>query len=86
MKICYFFLLGMFVAGVVTGAWWMIVIFGVVSLLFQRSYFVVVTGLLLDLVFAVTGDAIFYGGFYLGLFLITTLLIEYVRNRLFWSS
>jgi len=86
MKSCHLFLLGIFTASAIAGMWWMIVLFGLASLLIQRSYFVVVTGLLLDFLFAVTGDAVFFGGFYTSLFLVSTVLIEYVRNRLFWSS
>ncbi|MBL4644528.1 MAG: hypothetical protein JKX80_01540 [Candidatus Pacebacteria bacterium] len=86
MKMCRFFLLGIFAAGILGGSWWIVIVSGLLSLFLKRSYFVLVAAVVLDISFASGGATQFYGAFYTALFFSTTLVVEYIRKRLLWGS
>ncbi len=85
MKIISIFLFGIFAAGILGGSWWLIVSSGVLLLLLRRSYFVLIAGVILDLVFTTGVGSPFYGGFYTILFITVTLVTEQFRSRLIWT-
>lgn len=78
--------MGMLVAGLFVGSWWLVCISGLVILMMRRSYIVLFAGVILDLVFFSFGTPVFFVGFYTLLFLIATIIFEYVRTRLLWTS
>lgn len=78
--------MGMCVAAVFAGAWWLVIISGVGVLAIQRSYSILALGVLLDIWFSVSGASFFYIGFYTILFLVTTVVFEFVRSKLLWTS
>jgi len=81
------FCIGIFLAAIIGGLWWLILISGVVSLILKRSYIVLVAGVLLDIWFTATvGHPWFYTGFYTVIFIGATLCSEFVRRRLLWAS
>ncbi|MAZ67475.1 hypothetical protein CL652_01755 [bacterium] len=83
MKLTHFFLVGVFTAGIMTGAWLFALLSAVMALILRRNYLVLSTGVLLDLWFATVGDSFLYIGFYSAVFLATTVVAEAVRRRLF---
>lgn len=83
MNCLHTFFLGVFVAGILGGLWWLIVGSGLCALLVRRSYFVLSAGIVLDLWFAYSTG---FTGFYTVVFVLTTILVEYFRDKLFWTS
>lgn len=77
---------GAFIAGVVSGTWWLALGAGFLVLVLQRSYIVLCGGLVLDIWFAVAGNSLLFGGFFTIFFLLVTIVTEFIRARLFWSS
>ncbi len=75
------FVLGIFFVGAVANLWWMVLFFGSVSLILQRSYFVLITGVVFDLWF---GTPVLFVGFYTLIFVGVTLVVEQIKKRLFW--
>ena len=81
------FFIGIFVAAVIGGVWWLILFSGLIAILIKRSYVVLTMGAVLDLWFITVGEQpFFYIGFYTVIFVVTTLCIEYIRARLLWTS
>ncbi len=80
-------LLGVCIAGVLGGVWWIIVGAGVFRLLLGRSYAVLGIGVLLDIIFIHTsGTPFLFAGFYTPIFLLTTISTEAIRARMLWTS
>ena len=86
MKYLTLFFLGLFVSSVFWGVWWLFLLSGVATLITKRSYIVISVGVLMDIIFAATDSAWIYTGFYTTVFLFTTLIVEFVRERVFWKS
>jgi hypothetical protein len=86
MSRLHYFLLGAFFAGVLLGSWWLVLGTGVLTLVIKRDYFVLSIGAVLDFWFATVGDSFFSIGFYTAIFVLTTVIAETVRKRLFWVS
>lgn len=82
MKTIQSFLFGVFAAAIVGGVWWLILLAGFLALLVRQSYILLCVGVILDLWFAYNGII----GFYTVFFLLATILIEYFRQHLFWTS
>ena len=81
------FFIGIFLAAVIGGLWWLILVSGIITLMFKRSYVVLCIGVLLDIWFTTTtGHPWFFTGFYTLIFIVTTLGSEFVRKRLLWAS
>ncbi|PCI29621.1 hypothetical protein COB52_02365 [Candidatus Kaiserbacteria bacterium] len=76
------FVLGIFFVGAAANLWWMILFFGSVSLILQRSYFVLLTGVVFDLWF---GPPALFVGFYTLTFVVVTIVAEQIKKRLFWG-
>ena len=79
-------MLGVLAVSILLGVWWLTLIAGVVALLFERSYIVLVVGVFLDLWFVTHGASPLFYGFYTLTFTLTTFLTEYIRRDLFWTS
>tara|TARA_B100000745_G_scaffold58094_1_gene34421 strand:- start:13729 stop:13989 length:261 start_codon:yes stop_codon:yes gene_type:complete len=86
MKYLYAFSLGLLTSSIIGGLWWLFMFSGIVALIAKRSYIVMFTGVLLDLVFAALGTYWLYVGFYTIVFLITTIVVEFLRERVLWAS
>ena len=76
----------MFAAGLMLGTWWVVLAAGIAVLILKRSYVVLLVGVVLDLWFAAHGGVFAYIGFYTAIFLVTTIVVETVRKKLFWVS
>lgn len=75
-------LFGVFFIGVVWGTWWLILLAGIFILIIHRSYTVLTVGLLLDVLTASNGISWAYIGFYFLIFLVTTLIVAFIKSRL----
>ena len=73
------FSIGVFLAGVVTGTWWLILVGGGIALCLRFSYTLIFAGVILDLFFLVVGESI-VPFFYTGVFLAWALVCEWVRS------
>jgi len=80
------FFIGIFVASILGGLWWLCIFSGVTTLIIQRSYFVLVAAVMLDMLFATGINSVMYGGFYTLLFIGVTYVAEFMRSRLLWSA
>ena len=76
------FLGGVFVVAIVTGSWWLAFVSSVAVLVTRRSYPILFGGILLDVLFAPHTVGFVFPFFTITL-LCTTVLVEFVRERLF---